>query len=426
MKENAFIVVPHQDDETNLAGNCIAFLLKNHSVYVIYSSIDTDPKRAEIRKKEAFKACAVLGVPEERILFLDYPDTPNNRGKHFFQEDRSNVIERLENLIEQYRPAVILGTDFDFHSDHRMLSLALDTALGRVVRKHRQGYCPYVLKGFCYETAYYGVRDYFSSRNARTVHESERLSNPSYVWEKRISLPDIENKSFIWNKRAYKALKQHKSQFAVLMTESVLNRDNVFWRRRTDNLLLSDECKVSCSSGDASKLNDFLILDTDDIVTEDPTGIDYSRAIWKPDPADTNPKITVSFSHKVPVKNIVLHGNIQDKEEKKINGWVTIDDQTFGISGIQPFGRDTSIEINSNSVGQIQLHFPSDIELSEIEIFSDKGRTPDALHFDKKLLISSKRREHFKIERMLFLLQYLYVKVKKRIWYEKNKGWLEA
>lgn len=34
------IFVPHQDDETNLAGNILSYLVKQYDVYVVYSSLD--------------------------------------------------------------------------------------------------------------------------------------------------------------------------------------------------------------------------------------------------------------------------------------------------------------------------------------------------------------------------------------------------
>ena len=40
------IFVPHQDDETNLAGNILSYLVKQYDVYVVYSSLDANPDKA--------------------------------------------------------------------------------------------------------------------------------------------------------------------------------------------------------------------------------------------------------------------------------------------------------------------------------------------------------------------------------------------
>ena len=49
--EKLVIFVPHQDDETNLAGNILSYLVKNYDVYVVYSSLEVNPDKASIRKK---------------------------------------------------------------------------------------------------------------------------------------------------------------------------------------------------------------------------------------------------------------------------------------------------------------------------------------------------------------------------------------
>ena len=58
--EKLVIFVPHQDDETNLAGNILSYLVKKYDVYVVYSSLEVNPDKASIRKKEAVKCmCCV-------------------------------------------------------------------------------------------------------------------------------------------------------------------------------------------------------------------------------------------------------------------------------------------------------------------------------------------------------------------------------
>ena len=72
IKNTALIIVPHQDDETNLVGN-IMDVLTQYEVYVLYSSIDTNPRHAIVRKQEATAACAVWGINREHIIFLGKP-----------------------------------------------------------------------------------------------------------------------------------------------------------------------------------------------------------------------------------------------------------------------------------------------------------------------------------------------------------------
>ena len=86
------IFVPHQDDETNLAGNILSYLVKQYDVYVVYSSLDANPYKASTRKKEAINACAVYGIEKDNVIFLGLPDTPNRSGRHFFTDGNKNII----------------------------------------------------------------------------------------------------------------------------------------------------------------------------------------------------------------------------------------------------------------------------------------------------------------------------------------------
>ena len=66
--EKLVIFVPHQDDETNLAGNILSYLVKQYDVYIVYSSLDANPDKALIRKKEAINACAVYGIEKDNVI----------------------------------------------------------------------------------------------------------------------------------------------------------------------------------------------------------------------------------------------------------------------------------------------------------------------------------------------------------------------
>ena len=169
------IFVPHQDDETNLAGNILSYLVKQYDVYVVYSSLDVNPDKALGRKQEARNACAVYGIEKDNVIFLGFPDTPNRNGCHFFTNVDRSIIQKFEEILRNLKPEVIIGTDFDFHSDHRMVSLALDEAVFNIMNENKT-YTPLYLKGFCYETAYYGVDDYSATDLKKTEVTSRATS----------------------------------------------------------------------------------------------------------------------------------------------------------------------------------------------------------------------------------------------------------
>lgn len=363
MSKAALIIVPHQDDETNLAGNIIDVIKSKYELYVLYSSLDTDKRRGNVRKHEAINACAVWGIPESNIIFLNYPDTVNSAGEHWYQNDSQSVCDDIKSYILRIRPAIIFATDFDYHSDHRMLSLAFDKAIGQILKDNHE-YTPLVLKGFCYETAFYSEEDYKASDPGVSVSNITPLSNPSYEWEKRISIHSDESAGVIWRRKAFMALAKHKSQYAILHARSVINADNVFWIRRTDNLLL--KASLVSSVNDVEKIRDFVVLDTDDIISRDPRKISYDKSISRFVKGDF---IRAEWGQAVYVDRILLHGSINQNEAMRINIIVMVNgEKEYEITELKPYGRETPFDINCN-VKEMNIRFESGpIELSEIEV----------------------------------------------------------
>lgn len=412
------IFVPHQDDETNLVGNILSYLVKQYDVYIVYSSLDANPDKALIRKKEAINACAVYGIEKDNVIFLGLPDTPNRNGHHFFADGDKSIILKFEEILRTLMPEVIIGTDFDFHADHRMVSLALDEAVFNIMNEIKT-YTPLYLKGFCYETAYYGVDDYSATDLKNTKIGKIPLSNVSYKWEDRISLNSQEKNGFIFFKTPFKALKCHKSQYAVLHARRVINADNVFWDKRTDNLLIRD-AKITVTSGDSTKINDLKVIDTNDIITEDPLKIDYSKGLWKPDDSDLNPCINIVFNGKKKVKQIVLHGNPMLDYIEKCNIEIHLGEQTLKVDSLMPYGQPTLLNIDMVQCSQIEIRSLSKTCFSEIEVFQATQRNENQLNC-VRLLNSNPNKWIDFCDRFLFKGFVLIEKVIRKIEFLINK-----
>ena len=406
------IFVPHQDDETNLAGNILSYLVKQYDVYVVYSSLDANPYKASTRKKEAINACAVYGIEKDNVIFLGLPDTPNRSGRHFFTDGNKNIILKFEEILRNLIPEVIIGTDFDFHSDHRMVSLSLDEAVFNIMNENKT-YTPLYLKGFCYETAYYGVDDYSATDLKNTKVAKMPLSNVSYKWEDRISLNSQEKNSFIFLKTPFKALKCHKSQYAAMHARKVINADNVFWKKRTDNLLIRD-ATITATSGDISKINDLKVIDTDDIITEDPLKIDYSKGLWKPDDSDLKPCINIVFNGEKTVEQIVLHGSPMSDHIEKCNIEIYLGEQTVKVYSLMPYGQPTILNIDRVQCSHIEIRSLSQTCISEIEVFQPAQRNENKLSCVRQLNSNSNKWIDF-CDRCLFKGFVLIEKVKRKM-----------
>ena len=408
------IFVPHQDDETNLAGNILSYLVKQYDVYVVYSSLDANPDKALIRKQEARNACAVYGIERNNVIFLELPDTPNRTGHHFFTDGDKNIILKFEEILRTLMPEVIIGTDFDFHSDHRMVSLALDEAVFNIMNEIKT-YTPLYLKGFCYETAYYGVDDYSATDLKNTKIGKIPLSNVSYKWEDRISLSSQEENGFIFLKTPFKALACHKSQYAALHARMVINADNVFWKKRTDSLLIRD-AKITATSGDSIKINDLKVIDTNDIITEDPLQI----GLWRPDDSDLNPCINIAFKEEKTIEQIVLHGNPMIDHIEKCNIEIHLGEQMLRVDSLMPYGQPTILNIDMVQCLHMEIRSLSKTCISEIEVFQPAQRNENKLSCVRQINSNSNKWIDF-CDRCLFKGFVLIVKIKRKMEFLINK-----
>ena len=120
--------------------------------------------------------------------------------------------------------------------------------------------------------------------------------------------------------------------------KSIINDDNVFWNRRTDNLLCNSQ--LTASSGDAEKLRDFLILDTSNIIEKNPYLINYSRGTWAPD--GNNAWVKAEWKKNVKFDRIIFHGSLNTIETRTVNLTIYADGNVIGsVDKINPYGRDT-------------------------------------------------------------------------------------
>lgn len=401
------IVVPHQDDEINLAGNFLCEFSKSNNIYVAFTTNGDYIYTAEIRYKEAISSLENFGVKKENIYFFGYSDQPYDGKDHMYNMDddwtstngiiktygiknineycfkKNNVHKKLnkinlendiENLIEEIMPDIILCNDLDFHPDHIMTSLLCEKALGKVIRKSNNSYNPYFLKSFTYENSYHGPNDY-NQLNSKKMHieldnVGNCVNNKYYNINEAINFDfsNIYNKPLVINP-IFRSIKKHKSQNLISRTFCILNPNMLYWQRNTNNLLLG-KCKIYTSSGNASYLNDFLLCDTSNVLNGNKQKICYDKGIWIPNENDNNPFIKIDFDESKYVDKIVLYnGLIADNTIKQIK--IIINDEFEKKYELNNKYKNT-IEIGKNIKSIIIQILDKKIEngFSEIEILS--------------------------------------------------------
>ncbi|MCL4692678.1 MAG: PIG-L family deacetylase [Candidatus Hydrogenedentes bacterium] len=128
--KTVLVFTPHPDDDTFLCGGIMSILAANGNkvIVVIYTndnkgSLDLDMTRerlARIRRAEEEKACEILGIPKENIIWLGYED-----GDLEYANPRVLRGEACR-LMKKYQPDAVFtidpGTTHErWHkTDHRM------------------------------------------------------------------------------------------------------------------------------------------------------------------------------------------------------------------------------------------------------------------------------------------------------------------
>lgn len=400
------LMVPHQDDDINVLGGVLEEYVKYGSdVYVVFSTNGDYHGLGETRFREAVQVLGYMGIPEDHVIFLGYGDQWNPSGPHIYnaghgetvtsvfgrtetygtqshpsyREGRTYTIdhflEDIQSVILEYRPDVIYCVDYDYNIDHRALSLSVEKVMGNIL-KEEPSYRPQFFKGYAYNTAWEAEKDFYGENLASTqnIFEAPYDQTPEvYRWEDRVRFPvngAALSRSVISSK-ANKALSMYRSQGANMYGVRVINSDKVFWQRDVNSLCY--DAKIQTSSGDGSRLNDFMLLDSMDLRER---GAQPYDGTWIPASEDSDKTAEILFSEPRDVSNIVLYDH-PDKTCNVQNVRIRFDDGTEMKTGpLDPGGAATRISVNKAAVRSFSvtlLEMEGEGGLTEIEAFANSG-----------------------------------------------------
>lgn len=402
--KNVLVIVPHEDDEINLLGGVTEQYIKYGSkIRFVFVTNGDFGGGGEVRLKEVVASLAVSGVPEEDIVFLGYGD--EWQGGHIYHsasDERkisdagfraayalenhpayndgavytlANLRRDIKDVILEFMPDTVFCNYFDLHADHRAVSLLFDSVMGEIL-KENPGYTPLVLKGYCYSTAFFAEDDYYSSENLLSTLKPSagfyRQQTFIFPWENRIRLPVSASSvsRSLYASQLYKVLDAHTSQPMAVMAGRIINGDKVFWQRRTDSLC--SRASVSSTSGDAAHLNDFLLLDSDDVTSSAPS---LRKGIWVPSEDDAEKSALFSFPEKAAVSSVWLYDN-PSEEDNILNAVISFEGgPSFETGPLHPGGSATVIDVSdveASSFSVSVLEYEGEnAGLSEVEAFSD-------------------------------------------------------
>lgn len=426
MNRKALFIVPHQDDEINIGSGIIPLLIANEiDVNVVFATNGDYSTRGSRRIKECYKSLNRLGVKRENIILMGYSDQHKREDTHLYNTysddvwiskkgfyetyhplngeewcykkekkhhkyNKEHFINDLISIIDDIKPDYIYTIDFDSHPDHRVLSLSVENAIGKVLLMNKD-YRPYVYKSFAYPTCYFGVKDFDSINIKSTKFNTEKYSycnmqNPYYSWDERIRFPVLYSsitKNIFLNK-TLRAMKCHKSQLLINEASSTINGDQIFWQRRTDNLMIGADIKVS--SGDKDKLCDFMLFDCTDVMKGNEKIPTLEHNSWIPDKNDKNPKIMVNFKDNKIINEIKFYHSIET------NGQITdieimFDNNIRKKYELIPKENNVSVlNINNIKTKKIEINILKQNGIaagfSEIEILENKKKDNQFIKFE--------------------------------------------
>ena len=261
------ILAPKPGDEILIAGNLILhFASAKAEIFIAYRS----------RKNFNAEILASLGIQKDKIVF--------------FTDKQS-----LKKIIVELQANIIFCADYDSQADYKNLSADFDEVLGKILREDKN-YRPEVYKKFACATALNSPPDFYSANLISTVHPKlevtddykfDLIDRANYSWSNRVRfpVPEVCQKTLLKDNPVAKAIQSYKNNFNAIR---ILNGDEVFFERRTDNQAMT--AKIS-----AEKICDFKILD-----------------------AEKNSVFTFDWAEGVQVQKIVVYGNFLDDESAKI------------------------------------------------------------------------------------------------------------
>ena len=396
------IFCPHEDDEINLVGGLLLELKKiNCHIRVVFSTNGDYYVEGKYRIREAIDSLKILGIGKTNITFLGYPDQdqcnddhlymskgnfishnglkytcmPEGKEYHFIKHhkhcliNKKNFIADIEELILEDKADYIICVDYDSHCDHRALSLGFETAMGHVLNK--TNYRPIVLKAFAYPTTFKGVKDFKSGNLGNSKFNKEEnalyeLQNPYYKWSNRISFntSDVTSNKLLLFNNLFKAIMKHKTQQMIDEAYSVINSDQVFFLRRTDNLIYN--AKVKCSSGNSKYLKDFMLFDSSNIMkgySSYPI-IDKGYTSIK----DKKRYIDITFNNKVNIEELNIYKYVNCSNELEYVTLVYND-----VYKKYKINKDNYVyRINNlglRNISNLRIILDNNIDITELELF---------------------------------------------------------
>lgn len=339
VKRKVLLIIPHQDDELFVGGGLLKSFAQSreYDVYVVFTTNgDFFPGEGEVRLTESLHVLTQLYTIEEaHIFFLGYGDGWKS-DRHLYNHNGSRIVESeagrretygtdghedyryiksgrhstycrdnfkcdLKGVISDLTADIIIAVDYDKHPDHKAASLMTEECIGELL-KEKSDYHPLVLKRYAYDGVWKGKADFFDMPRKRTSL-SQKEHSP-YGEEERIciAMPPECSTPLLGRNFLYAALKCYRTQEIWKKADEIINIDEVYFKRNTNNLLYS--AQLEASSGNAEYIRDFKLFDCGDVLQKE---LVIAECAWIPDAYDSTRKIHIHFTAPRTIEQINIY-----------------------------------------------------------------------------------------------------------------------
>lgn len=126
--DTILIFSPHPDDETIATGGYIkTATLSGSKVWIVLVTDGNKHGLKDERYTEFRATTSLLGVPENQLIYLNYPD-----GK-LTKQDLNKVGETFKNIILKVKPTIVISPDIrDRHPDHKTTGIEVNDVISEL------------------------------------------------------------------------------------------------------------------------------------------------------------------------------------------------------------------------------------------------------------------------------------------------------
>ncbi len=424
MIKSVLVIVPHQDDELNIAGFIFKKLIdENIKIYILYvTKGNFYSKKYEKRMDERDKVLNIFGNIEYKQMNWDDSYIEDNH-TYNIKEKRDKVQYDIMQYVMQVKSDMIICVDCDKHPDHRMVSILFDNCIREIISC--SDYRPIVLKKFAYLGVWGGKFDYFDNKLKETIPylagggENEAYNNAlPYSWEDRIRFKaNYEDYQLaFWKSIVYKAYKKYYTQCGFRFFFRASNADIVYWYRNINNLLY--QANIIVSSGNKRYINDYSINRIEEI-NDKFEGIGrFSECAWVPSEDDVDKFFVAKWEKPIRVKTIKIYQNYRDFghlnsfEIELSNGWKRI----FYCSDLdtEKYDLGKQFEITWLKFKIISANGAAGIR--EFEAYTDDGEFPwKDVPLQRYVHVDDTYRHHINLYKCIYWFQWTMLRIKNRI-----------